>query len=192
MAGLRDCILAAASALEAARDELGRLDSAAGDGDHGMTMAAAARAVRTALDRAPEAAGPDLLTRVAAAVGSAGGASGPLYASGLLAIATGLRADPKAPLAELAAAAERAIASLGKSAPGDKTMLDALHPAVEALRDTGDLRRAAAAARAGAGATAQMIASAGRARALGERSRGFADPGATSLAITLEALASCE
>jgi dihydroxyacetone kinase len=190
LSALRECALAATSALEAARDELGRLDSAAGDGDHGMTMAAAARAARSSLEAAPDAEGADLLTRLALAAGSVGGASGPLYASGLLAMATSLRSDPDAEPWALAQAAEGAIASLGRAKPGDKTILDALHPAVVALRETGDLRAAAEAARAGAEATAGMVAAAGRARVLGERSRGTADPGATSLAVILEAAAS--
>lgn len=182
-------MLAAADALESAREDLCRLDAPAGDGDHGVTMALAARATRNALEEAPQAGGADLLTRVAVAVASVGGASGPLYASALLAIATKLRENPRASLADVAEAAEAAIVSLGHAQPGDKTILDALHPAVEALRAGGDPRAAAIAARAGAASTAQMTAAVGRARALGERSRGFADPGATSLAIIVEAAA---
>ena len=201
MAGVRECALAAADALELARDELCRLDSPAGDGDHGVTMALAAHAVRNALDAAPDASGADLLVHLAAAAGSVGGASGPLYASALLAAATTVRqAGPDTgtvPLvARCAEAAQAAIVNLGHAKPGDKTMLDALDPAVRSLRETshtemGDaLAQAATAAHAGAAATAQMTAAAGRARVLGERSRGFADPGATSLAIIIEAAAS--
>jgi len=185
---LRASILAAASAIESARDELCRLDAAAGDGDHGVTMALAARAVRKALEDVPDASGADLLTKVALALGSVGGASGPIYASATLAVAARVRAGDSDPLA-LAEAAEGAISKLGGAKPGDKTILDALHPAVEALRDGGDVRQAASAAREGAEATAQMVATVGRASRLGERSRGLADPGATSLAIILEALA---
>jgi phosphoenolpyruvate---glycerone phosphotransferase subunit DhaL len=201
LSALRECALAAADALESARDELGRLDSAAGDGDHGMTMTAAARAVRSALDASPNLDGADLLTRLAAAAGSVGGASGPLYASALLAAATTVRQIGSAPpnvilVAQCAEAAEHAIRKLGGAAPGDKTMLDALDPAVRALRKTSSqeigqaLAEAAAAARRGAESTAQMVARAGRARALGERSLGSADPGATSLAVILEGAAS--
>jgi len=200
LAALRACALAAADALESVRDDLGRLDSAAGDGDHGMTMTAAARAVRSTIDATPDLDGADLLTRLAAAAGSVGGASGPLYASALLAAAMTVRQAGSAPatvtlVAECAEAAEDAIRKLGGAAPGDKTMLDALDPAVHALRETssqhiGDaLAEAAAAARRGAQSTAQMVARAGRASALGERSRGVADPGATSLAVILEAAA---
>ena len=184
---LRAGILAAAGAIEAARDELCRLDAAAGDGDHGVTMALAARAVRKALDDSPDAAGADLLTKVAMALGSVGGASGPIYSSATLAVAAKMRAGEREPVV-LAEAAESAIAKLGGAKPGDKTILDALHPAVEALRAGGDVRAAASAAREGAEATAQMVATVGRAGRLGERSRGLADPGATSLAIILEAL----
>ena len=184
---LRECILAACHAVEAARDELCRLDAAAGDGDHGVTMALAARAVRKALDDSPGASGADLVTKVAMALASVGGASGPVYASGALAIAATMRQGGD--VLACAEAAERAITSLGHAKPGDKTILDALHPAVEALRAGGDLRAAAAAARAGAESTAQMVATVGRASRLGERSRGTADPGATSLAIIIEAMA---
>jgi len=194
-------VLAVADALEAAREELCRLDSPAGDGDHGVTMALAARAARKALEEAPEAGGADLLARVATAVASVGGASGPLYASALLAAAATLRVADSGPvtvalIARCAEAAESAIANLGQARPGDKTILDALEPAVRSLRETSltdladALAEAGAAAREGAASTAQMTAAVGRARALGERSRGFADPGATSLAIIVEAAAS--
>jgi dihydroxyacetone kinase-like protein len=184
---LRECIVAACDAVEGARDELCRLDAAAGDGDHGVTMSVAARAVRGALEAAPDATGADLVTKVAMALASVGGASGPVYATGALAVAAAMRQGGD--LVASADAAEKAIASLGHSKPGDKTILDALHPAVEALRADGDLQRAAAAAREGAAATAQMVATVGRASRLGERSRGTADPGATSLAIILQAMA---
>jgi len=191
----RACVLAAADAIEAARDELCRLDAAAGDGDHGVTMALAARAVRQAIADSPAATGPELLTKIAMAMGSVGGASGPIYASGVLAMATTLRGLPAGPMTvakmlALGEAAENAIAALGHARPGDKTILDALHPAVEALRRGHDLGAAARAARAGAQASAQMVATIGRAGRLGERSRGLADPGATSLAVILEAVAS--
>ncbi len=190
---LRACVLAAADAVEAARDELCRLDAAAGDGDHGVTMALAAKAVRQALADAPDATDHDLLVRVAMAMGSVGGASGPIYASGLLATAARLDALPAGPMTvakmlALGEAAENAISALGHAKPGDKTILDALHPAVEALRQGQDLGVAARAARGGAEATAQMVATIGRAGRLGERSRGVPDPGATSLALVLESV----
>jgi len=200
---LRSCVLAAAGAVEASRDELCRLDAAAGDGDHGVTMALAARAVRQALAASPEASGPELMTKLAMAMGSVGGAIGPIYAAGLLAIAGTLRKlPPDGPvttgdLLACAEAAETAITGLGRAKPGDKTILDALDPAVGALRQAGAsglgleaaLDAAAAAARDGAASTAAMVATMGRASRLGERSRGLADPGASSFAMILDAVA---
>jgi dihydroxyacetone kinase-like protein len=196
-------VLAASDAVEASRDELCRLDAGAGDGDHGVTMALAARAVRQALAAPPPASDQDLVTKIALAMGSVGGACGPIYASGLLAIAKTMQGRPDgsltvAEMVDFAEAAEGAISALGHARPGDKTILDALDPVVRALQDAqgsgqsiGDaLTAAAGAARDGTAATAAMIASAGRASRLGERSRGLADPGASSLALIMDALAS--
>jgi dihydroxyacetone kinase-like protein len=196
-------VIAAAEAVEGARDELCRLDAAAGDGDHGVTMALAARAVRQALATSPDASGAELVTKLAFAMGSVGGAIGPIYASGLLAIAGALRASPANQTLTVgqafacAEAAESAISGLGHAKPGDKTILDALDPAVTALREAGAagadldeaLDAAAVAAREGAASTATMIASVGRASRLGERSRGLADPGASSFVLIMDALA---
>jgi phosphoenolpyruvate---glycerone phosphotransferase subunit DhaL len=201
--GLRIRVAAAADAVEASRDELCRLDAAAGDGDHGVTMALAARAVRKALAASPETPAAELVTKLALAMGSVGGAIGPIYAAGLLAIAGTLRdARPDRPFTvELALtcaeAAETAIGGLGRAKPGDKTILDALHPAVAALRraDASGSRidealdAAATAAREGAASTEAMIATVGRASRLGERGRGLADPGASSFALIMDALA---
>jgi dihydroxyacetone kinase-like protein len=195
--------MAAAEAVETSRDELCRLDAAAGDGDHGVTMALAARAVRQVLAASPDASAAQLVTELAMAIGSVGGAIGPIYASGLLAIAGTLRALPAnetltvPQVLACAEAAESAISGLGQAKPGDKTILDALDPAVVALRQASAagtglddaLDAAAAAARDGAASTAVMIASVGRASRLGERSRGLADPGASSFAMILGALA---
>jgi dihydroxyacetone kinase-like protein len=200
---LRETILAAADAVEAAQYELGVLDSVAGDGDHGVTMAILARNVRKKLAEAPDATGADLVGLVALGSASVGGATGPLFGTGLMRIAAEMRAV--GPTVEISIAylqrcleaAEDGIVALGNAKPGDKTIVDGIHPAVEALRraeadgsDVGDaVRAAAAAAREGADSTAGMIARIGRASRLGERSRGSADPGATSFAIITEALA---
>jgi dihydroxyacetone kinase-like protein len=194
--------MAAADAVEASRDELCRLDAAAGDGDHGMTMALAARIVRQAVADSPDASDGELVTRIAIAMGSVGGACGPIYGSGMLAIAAEMAGPPSealtvARMLAFGEAAENAIAALGHAKPGDKTILDALDPAVRSLRRArssdqsvaGALGAAALAARAGAEATAQMRASVGRASRLGERSRGLADPGASSLAVIIDAIA---
>jgi dihydroxyacetone kinase len=200
--GLRACVTAAADAVEASRDELCRLDAGAGDGDHGVTMALAARAVRQAIAAAPDASSDELVTKLALAMGSVGGAIGPVYASALIAVGKTLRGMPGEPLTVAQAldcgeAAETAIIGIGHAQPGDKTILDALHPAVGALRQahtTGAglddaLKAAAAAAREGAESTAAMMAHVGRASRLGERSRGLADPGASSFALIMGALA---
>lgn len=201
--GLRARVLAAADALEAARDELCRLDAAAGDGDHGVTMALAARAVRGRLAALPDADGADLVTQVALAMGSVGGAIGPLHAAGLLRVAAAIRAAglsadglTTAGLRAAGEAYQAAIVDLGRARSGDKTILDAVGPAVDALSSAEAagssldeaLALAARAADDGAQATAAMVATIGRASRLGERSRGTADPGATSFALIVAAL----
>ncbi len=197
-------ILAAADAVEAARDQLGVLDGAAGDGDHGMTMSIAARNVRRKLaTAATDMSVPDLLRLVALAVGDVGGAIGPLYSGALAAIATEVETTRPVPsslvarLRRAAEAAEVAISNLGHAVPGDKTVIDALHPLVESLRHTEAhsadpglaIARAVRAADAGAASTADMVARIGRASRLGERSRGLPDAGASSFAIIVRAMA---
>jgi dihydroxyacetone kinase-like protein len=203
-ASLRTCVIAAAEAVEANRDELCRLDAGAGDGDHGLTMTLAARAVRKALAASPDAAAHELVAKLGLAMSSVGGAAGPIYAAGLLAVSDVLRPSSAgqpltvAHLLVCAETAESAISALGHAKPGDKTILDALDPAVQALRQAqaskADIRDAleatAAAARAGADSSADLIATVGRASRLGERSRGLPDPGASSLALIIDALAS--
>ncbi|HMA45708.1 MAG TPA: DAK2 domain-containing protein [Frankiaceae bacterium] len=199
---LRAAILAAADAVDAARAELGVLDGAAGDGDHGMTMSIGARNVRRRLGAlADDAPDGELVRAAATAMGGVGGAIGPLYAAALGAIADALDGDDGrratvAVVRRAAEAAEAGVVSLGHASVGDKTVLDALHPAVESLRAAeaaghslgAALEAAAAAADAGVAATADMIARIGRASRLGERSRGQADAGARSFAIILRAL----
>ena len=201
---LRESILAAGDALDEARNELGRLDGIAGDGDHGMTMSIGARNVRRRLQGSPGDLGPaELLRLVGSAMGDVGGAIGPLYAAALGAMATEIEADTAGSadavdrLRRVAEAAEHAIVDLGKAGPGDKTVLDALHPLVISLRDgaarsTGfddAIDDAIEAATAGAAATAGMVARAGRASRLGERSRGEPDAGATSFVVIVRAMA---
>lgn len=199
---LRRAILEVADALESAREELCALDGIAGDGDHGLTMAIAAKAIRKQLREVPEAREADLLQVVAAAVASVGGASGPIYSTAIARVAYELRAMPDhEPIStrvirKFAESGYEAVRELGMASPGDKTILDAFLPAVEALRSAEALgvpvaeaaEGAASAARDGAASTASMVARVGRASRLGERSRGSADPGATSFAIALRAL----
>jgi dihydroxyacetone kinase len=203
---LRAAILAAAVAVEAQREALCELDAKTGDGDHGVTMTMGARGVRRGLEGV---AGEDPVALVrAAALGmaGAGGAIGPIYGRGLLAVATELEAIRSGPggiipadpttLARCAAAAQAAVVSLGGASPGDKTILDALGPLAAALADAerrqepvgAALAAARDAATNGAEATTVMTAKVGRSSRFGERSRGFADAGATSFAIIVAAL----
>ena len=177
---------------------LDRLDAALGDGDHGTNMTTGLQAVVRALaDEAPaEASGPldvgALLRRIGRMlVGSVGGASGPLY--GTLFLETGFALDGRHAVdlptfARALDAGRAALARRGRCALGDKTILDALEPAVQALLAGSAAGfppdeafvRAALAARAGVRATTPMVARRGLALRLGERSRGHRDPGATS------------
>lgn len=202
-AALRAAILAAADAVDAARSELGVLDGAAGDGDHGMTMSIGARNVRRKLGALPaDVSAAQLVRASGSAMGGVGGAIGPLYAAALGAIAADLdstdgRGFDVGRLCRAAEAAERAVVAMGHATPGDKTLIDALHPLVESLRSSESagittaaaLEAAVRAADDGVAATAAMVARVGRASRLGERSRGQPDAGARSLAILVRALA---
>ncbi len=173
-------------------EELTQLDSAIGDADHGTNMRRGCRAAVEAL----EAAGPEDVTGFGRAIAmklisAVGGTSGPLYGSFFLAFGTAAGATPTldatGTVAALRAAVD-AVGNRGKAEPGDKTMLDALIPAVEAMEASlsqgGDLgavlAAGTAAAEEGMHATTPMLARKGRASYLGERSIGHQDPGATS------------
>jgi dihydroxyacetone kinase phosphoprotein-dependent L subunit len=200
-AELRAAILAAADAIEAAREPLCLLDATTGDGDHGLTMTIGARGVRRQLERLTDDDPVAILRAAVAGMASAGGAIGPIYGQGLAAVADAIAEQPGVAATALASraadAAVAAVTALGGAKPGDKTILDALVPCATALAaaESGGLTlaeaaaEAAAAARAGADATASMQARVGRSSRFGERSIGTADPGATSFAIIVEALA---
>jgi dihydroxyacetone kinase-like protein len=191
----------ATSAVEAEADHLTQLDSAIGDGDHGVNMTRGFRAVSEALAGAEgdEPPGKVLIRAGKTLVSSVGGASGPLWGTALrragraLGDAESLDGDR---LVVALDAALKAVQELGAAVPGDKTMVDALTPAVASLRsglEAGDsleraLAAAAEAAAEGARATVPMQARKGRASYLGERSIGHQDPGATSTALIVLAL----
>jgi dihydroxyacetone kinase-like protein len=199
---LRYAILAAADAIETAREPLCALDATTGDGDHGLTMTIGARGVRRQLEREGSDDPATLIGAAAAGMASAGGAIGPIYGRGLGAVADALRdhldADTVALARAAADAAVDAVRALGHADQGDKTILDALVPCAAALAAaeasgsslTEAASNAAVAARAGADSTASMQARVGRSSRFGERSIGTADPGATSFAIIAEAVAS--
>jgi phosphoenolpyruvate---glycerone phosphotransferase subunit DhaL len=182
------------------------LDAAIGDGDHGINLDRGLKAVVLELaDReAGEGstdAGPEPGSVLVAAgrrmMGVVGGASGALYGRALVRAGEAVAADPDPErIGEIAlSAAVDAIVALGKAAPGDKTMLDALVPAFDSLVAASAQRRAvrleaaAASAEAGSDATVALVARKGRASYLGERSAGHRDPGAASSAILVRCLA---
>ncbi len=183
------------------RQELVRLDTAIGDGDHGTNMD---RGMKAAVEKLEATEGDDigaLLKAVGMAlVSKVGGAAGPLYGTLFLQMGTASAGREELDLAGWAAALEagvKGVQSRGKAEPEDKTMIDALLPAVAALRAAegdgaalGDaLRRSADAAEEGMRATIPLEARKGRASYLGPRSAGHQDPGATSSHLLLRAAA---
>jgi dihydroxyacetone kinase-like protein len=180
---------------------LTELDSAIGDADHGANMVRGMAAVLVAMDKVPATTVSDLFTQVGMTlVSTVGGASGPLYGTFFLRMsaASGEVAALDGPaFAEALRAGLAGVVQRGRPEAGDKTMFDALAPAVEALEaavadgiELGEaLGRAAAAARTGRDATTAMLARKGRASYLGQRSVGHQDPGATSAALLIAAAA---
>lgn len=170
------------------------LDRQIGDADHGGNMVRGMKAV-AALEQADFASARDYAKKAAMTlISKVGGASGPLYGTLLLRLAATLPDDGPIDQAGWSAALHSAIDGIrerGKASAGDKTMLDALIPAVAAFDANPDDPWAAAAAAADAGrdATIPMVAHKGRASYLGERSAGVADPGATSSALLIRAAA---
>jgi dihydroxyacetone kinase-like protein len=183
------------------REWLTELDSAIGDADHGANMARGMSAVGEKLAAGTPATVDELLKTVGMTlVSSVGGASGPLYGTFFLRMGMTAGAVTELDAAGLASALRaglEGIVARGKAEAGDKTMFDAMAPAVDALdaaiADGADLstaaRRAADAAVAGRDATEPLVARKGRASYLGERSAGHLDPGAASTAILFDTLA---
>jgi phosphoenolpyruvate---glycerone phosphotransferase subunit DhaL len=191
-----------ADTFEAHKDELTQLDAAIGDADHGANMARGFTAVRGKL---AELQGKDIgtifKTVAMTLISTVGGASGPLYGTFFLQAATAAGGKNELSTPEVAAVFNTGLQGLihrGKAAVGEKTMVDALVPAVEALRPAQDetlagaLNRAVAAAKKGADSTVPLVAKKGRASYLGERSAGHLDPGAASSVLLLEALQKAE
>ncbi|RNE56364.1 dihydroxyacetone kinase subunit DhaL [Cryobacterium tepidiphilum] len=184
------------------RVELITLDRAIGDGDHGENLDRGFQAaLAKAGDLAPDTTPADVLKLIATTlISTVGGAAGPLFgtaylkAAGAVAGSDDLDADA---VVTLLTAARDGIVLRGKAEPGDKTMIDAWTPAVDAAaaaRDAGAgpaavLVAAAAAAEGGAIATDPLVARKGRASYLGERAIGHRDPGAASTALLLRAAA---
>jgi phosphoenolpyruvate---glycerone phosphotransferase subunit DhaL len=199
---IRSWVEEIAQTIEDQRDFLTQLDAAIGDADHGVNMSRGFTAVRTKLadgDGDGLAPGPFLSLVGSTLVSTVGGASGPLYGTAFRragkALGEGADVDAVA-FAEALRAALDGIQQLGAASVGDKTMVDALVPAVEAFESSagggGSLADAATAAREageeGMRATVPLQARKGRASYLGPRSVGHQDPGATSTALILAAL----
>jgi dihydroxyacetone kinase-like protein len=179
------------------RAELVRLDTAIGDGDHGTNMD---RGMRAAVEKLDATDGDDigalLKTVGMALVSKVGGAAGPLYGTLFLQMGIATTGKAELDLAGWTAALEagvKGVQARGKAELGDKTMIDALVPAVDALKsgsELGDALRASAdAAEEGMKATIPLEARRGRASYLGPRSVGHQDPGATSSHLLLRSAA---
>jgi phosphoenolpyruvate---glycerone phosphotransferase subunit DhaL len=194
-------VRASAAVIDENAAALTRLDAAIGDGDHGTNMNRGFKAVLQRLDGLEAADLGSVFKAVGMAlISKVGGASGPLYGSFYLAVGKGLGDAEVVEDGELAAAlwaGYEGVVARGKAQLEDKTMLDAWHPALEALdaalaggSDLGQaVDQAERAAEAGMKATIPLVARKGRASYLGERSRDHQDPGATSTHLLVKALA---
>lgn len=178
-------------------DELTELDAAIGDADHGANMKRGMEAAMAAVAAPVPGTADAVLKKAATAlISKVGGASGPLYGTFFLRMAAATAGRSALDLDALTDAVEAGVGGImqrGRAEAGEKTMLDAWLPALEALRAgtsmQAALREAAAAADAGRAATEPMLARKGRASYLGERSIGHVDPGASSTALIVRALA---
>ncbi|WP_197060983.1 dihydroxyacetone kinase subunit DhaL [Microbacterium mangrovi] len=180
--------------------ELTELDSPIGDADHGLNMNRGMTAVLAAIGATPPTTAEALFKGVAMTmISTVGGASGPLYGTFFLRLGMTAGAESELDLVSFGTALRAGldgVISRGKAQPGDKTMIDALGPAIEAWQreaasgaSPGEAASAAfAAAEAGRDATTPMIARKGRASYVGERSAGHTDPGAASSALLFQAL----
>jgi phosphoenolpyruvate---glycerone phosphotransferase subunit DhaL len=187
-----DWIRAFAAAAAANKDYLTELDSAIGDADHGININRGMQAVLGKIDGISQPDIGALLKTVGMTlVSTVGGAGGPLYGTLFLQMGTATAGKSELSADDWAAALAAGVSGVrgrGKAELGDKTMIDALAPAVEALQAAladgaafdDALRRSAAAAEGGMKATIPLVARKGRASYLGERSAGHQDPGATS------------
>jgi dihydroxyacetone kinase-like protein len=194
----RAWIAATAAAIDRNADRLGELDAAIGDGDHGANMTRGFASVIKKLNGTDVSDLGGLFKLVGMTLlSTVGGAAGPLYGGFFLELGKRCLDREQLDAAQLTAVIDNGLADIrrrGKAELGDKTMVDALAPAVAAMRDAaGEMPAvtgaAAKAARQGALDTAPLVARKGRASYLGERSAGHEDPGANSMALLIEALA---
>lgn len=195
-----EILKAIAGKIEAEKDYLTELDNEIADGDHGVNMAKGFNAVLGKLDAmADKDIGSLLKTTGMTLVSTVGGSAGPLYGTAFMKAGAALKDKMEIDGSDLVAAIEAAIGGIkmrGKSTTGEKTMLDAICPAYDALKNAlaeGDdlkaaMTRAVAAARAGVEYTKTIKATKGRASYIGDRSIGHQDPGATSAMYMFEVI----
>lgn len=200
-ADVAEALRAAAEVVSEHRDELVRLDREIGDGDHGENLKRGFTALVSKLDEdVPASPGGVLRLAATTLISTVGGAAGPLYGTAFLRAATsvGDAAELDAgTVAEALRAALEGVVARGKAEVGDKTMVDALTPAVVAAESVAVtsggvkevLTAAAEAAEMGAESTVPLVARKGRASYLGERGAGHLDPGARSTSLLLRAFA---
>jgi len=189
-------IEAIAGRMSTEREALNRLDAALGDGDHGTSVAAGFTAAAEDIGGLENPSASDLWLAMAKAVmNRMGGASGAIFGTFFLKGVPVLRGKDRLNKRDMEAVLEaglQGVQARGKAEVGDKTMVDALAPAVTAFARAGDFtegwRSAAEAARKGADSTQDLIARHGRAKYLGERAIGHIDPGAMTVAILFEAI----
>lgn len=192
-------IVKASAVIEANKAYLTELDAPIGDSDHGVNMARGFSAAVAKLQATAQETPAGVLKTIAMTlISTVGGASGPLYGTLFLQMAAKAGALETLDLAALTACLEAGVAGIvmrGKAQLQDKTMVDALTPMMAALKASAGksladaLADAATAAKAGRDATIPLLARKGRASYLGERSIGHQDPGATSAAMLVQALA---
>lgn len=197
-AGVAAALRDAAEMIAAHRNELVELDRLIGDGDHGENLKRGFTAIVSKLDSStPDTPGAVLKLAASTLISTVGGAAGPLYGTAFLRAATAVgdaaELDATA-VTEALRAALGGVVARGKAELGDKTMVDALDPAVRAAESAGSdvaavLTAAADAAESGAASTIPLTARKGRASYLGERSAGHLDPGARSTSLLLRSLA---
>jgi dihydroxyacetone kinase-like protein len=195
-----DIVKEMAAAMEENRRYLTKLDSEIGDGDHGNNMNRGFQAALERLQDAELSIPADVLKAVSMAlISKVGGAAGPLYGTAFLRASTALADKEEVSSKDAAEVLEAALGGIkrrGKAEVGDKTIVDALEPAVEAAKEAADegsvagvFRSAAEAAKKGAESTVPLTARRGRASYLGARASGHQDPGATSTYMLLDAAA---
>ncbi|MEG8274988.1 dihydroxyacetone kinase subunit DhaL [Streptomyces sp. AHA2] len=190
----RRWMTATAASVDREAERLTALDSPIGDADHGSNLQRGFAAVSAALqEESPDTPGAVLVLAGRRLISTVGGASGPLYGTLLRRTGKALGDAPEVSVEQLVQALRAgvdAVMTLGGAAPGDKTMIDALVPAVDALGES--FAAARTAAEEGAVATTPLQARKGRASYVGERSIGHQDPGATSAALLIAGLAEAD